>query len=207
VISHLPNIFVIGVHAYDGHIRDRDPKSRKVKADKVFRVVNEFRQALENEITHSLKVVLGGSPTFRMHAQREDVQCSPGTFVFWDWGYCHSFPEEPFEYAALILTRVISLIDPHTICLDLGHKSVGAENPLPRVHFLNAPDLEPVSQSEEHLVAKVSGNRVYTIGEVLYGVPVHICPTVALYERAVIIEDNRTAGEWKVLARDRKISL
>ena len=207
VISHLPNIRVIGIHAYDGHLRDQDPKKRKLKADKVFKIVSEIRQTLENEFSVPLKIVLGGSPTFPMHAQRDEVQCSPGTFVFWDWGYQHSFPDQPFGYAALLITRVISMIDPHTLCLDLGHKSVAAENPLPRVHFLNAPELEPVSQSEEHLVVRVSGDRVFSIGEVLYGVPVHICPTVALYERAVIIEENKTAGEWKVLARDRKISV
>jgi D-serine deaminase-like pyridoxal phosphate-dependent protein len=42
---------------------------------------------------------------------------------------------------------------------------------------------------------------------VLYGVPYHICPTVALYERAIIIEDNNAVDEWRVVARDRKINI
>jgi hypothetical protein len=96
--------------------------------------------------------VVGGSPSFPTHTKRKNVQYSPGTFVFWDWGYKHLVPDEPFEYAALVITRIISIIDEKTICVDLGHKSVAAENPLPRVHFLNAPDATPISQSEEHLV-------------------------------------------------------
>ena len=78
---------------------------------------------------------------------------------------------------------------------------------LPRVYFLNAPDANPFSQSEEHLVIKVADSTIYKIGDVLYGVPVHICPTVALYQSAVVIKNNEAADEWKVIARDRKITV
>jgi D-serine deaminase-like pyridoxal phosphate-dependent protein len=44
-------------------------------------------------------------------------------------------------------------------------------------------------------------------GDVLYGIPYHICPTVALYERLIAVENGEATGEWKVLARDRRISL
>ncbi|MEO5891856.1 MAG: D-TA family PLP-dependent enzyme, partial [Ferruginibacter sp.] len=62
-------------------------------------------------------------------------------------------------------------------------------------------------QSEEHLVVKVNDSSIFKPGDVLYGVPVHICPTVALYERAVVIEKNMAVKEWKVIARDRKINI
>jgi hypothetical protein len=42
---------------------------------------------------------------------------------------------------------------------------------------------------------------------VLYGVPVHICPTVALYDKAIVIEKNNAATSWKVIARNREINL
>ena len=112
------------------------------------------------------------------------------------------------NYAALVITRIISVVDEHTICIDLGHKSVAAENVLEkRVHFLNAENVQPVGQSEEHLVLKVDDASVYKIGDVLYGVPYHICPTVALYERAIVVENNEVMKEWKVIARDRKINV
>ena len=149
---------------------------------------------------------MGGTPTFPTHAHRQNVECSPGTFVFSDWGYKHSFPDEPFEFAALVITRVISIVDEHTICTDLGHKSVAAENPLPRVHFLNAPDVEPIGQSEEHLVLRVANAAQYQTGDILYGVPVHICPTVALYDKAYVVENNKIATEWNVVARKRSIN-
>jgi len=42
---------------------------------------------------------------------------------------------------------------------------------------------------------------------VLYGLPYHICPTIALYERAITIENSKTSSEWKNIARDRKITI
>ena len=107
----------------------------------------------------------------------------------------------------MVITRVMYRIDETTITTDLGHKSVAAETPLPRVHFLNAPDAIPISQSEEHLVLKVKDAAVFKNGDVLYGVPVHICPTVALYESATVIENNIAVDEWQVIARNRKITI
>ena len=94
------------------------------------------------------------------------------------------------------------------ICIDLGHKSVASENELnKRIYFLNASGLKCISQSEEHLVATVPENYSFKVGDLLYGVPYHICPTVALYERALVIEDHQLIDEWKIIARDRKISV
>jgi D-serine deaminase-like pyridoxal phosphate-dependent protein len=150
-------------------------------------------------------VVSGGSPTFSTHIKR-NVECSPGTFVFWDWGYKHQFPDQPFEYAALVITRVISIVNDKQITTDLGYKAVSSENPLPRVHFLNAPDANPVSQSEEHLCLEVPDSSKYILGDVLFGVPVHICPTIALYDRAWVVENNEINDSWKVTARARSIN-
>lgn len=206
-VQALPSIKIIGLHGYDGHIRDTDLTLRQQHVEQAFSKVMVLAAAVEAISKEPLIIVAGGSPTFPVYAERKDVECSPGTFIFWDWGYKHITPDEPFDYAALVITRVISIVDDHTITTDLGHKSVAAENPFPRVHFLNAPEVEPISQSEEHLVAKVPDAANYKIGDVFYGVPVHICPTVALYETAIVVEDNTAVNEWRVIARDRKITV
>lgn len=205
-LEQLPALRVEGLHAYDGHIHDPDITPRNRKAAAVFEEVFRLAARLEKIAERPLRIVAGGSPTFAFHRERS-VECSPGTFVFWDWGYHQLLPEEPFRYAALVITRVISVVNATTLTLDLGHKSVAAENPLPRVHFLNAPGAAPVSQSEEHLVVKVPDSSRYHTGDVLYGVPVHICPTVALYDTAVVIEGHQATGRWKVIARDRSITV
>jgi D-serine deaminase-like pyridoxal phosphate-dependent protein len=203
----LPDVHPVGLHAYDGHIKETDPARRQQQSDEAFAKAKILAHSIEARFHVRPTIVAGGSPTFSTHIHRSQVECSPGTFVFWDWGYKHQVPEQLFDYAALVITRVISVIDQHTICTDLGHKSVAAENPFPRVHFLNAPEATAIGQSEEHLVLKVADAGNFKMGDVLYGVPLHICPTVALYERAIVVKDNKAVDEWKVVARDRKINL
>ena len=74
-----------------------------------------------------------------------------------------------------------------------------------RIKFLNAADLEPRSQSEEHLVLKCKEDHTYQTGDILYGLPYHVCPTVALYERVITVKNGIADGEWLNTARDRKI--
>ena len=133
--------------------------------------------------------------------------CSPGTFIYWDKTY-QRYTEQHFVTAALVITRIISLPDDTKLCLDLGHKSISAENELSkRVYFLNAPDVKFVSHSEEHLVVEVEAGHGYKAGDILYGLPVHICPTCALYERANVVQNYKVTEEWKMIARDRRINV
>lgn len=205
-ILSLKNIKLVGLHSYDGHIRDTDTTIRQQKSDEGFQQVAALYQKITATHQRPLKIVMGGTPTFPTHACRQNVECSPGTFVFTDWGYKQLFPDEPFDFAALVITRVISIIDEHTICTDLGHKAVAAENPLPRVHFLNATNAVPIGQSEEHLVLQVADAAAYHVGDMLYGVPVHICPTVALYDKAYVVENKKIITQWEVVARKRSIN-
>lgn len=203
----LTGINSIGFHIYDGHIRDQDFTIRKYKSDQAFEPVKKLSEKILSAGKKKPLLVAGGSPTFPVHALREEVDCSPGTFIFWDWGYHLGLPEQDFSIAALVITRVISVLDPHTLCLDLGHKAIAAENPLPRVHFLNEPEAIPESQSEEHLVVKISEASRFKPGDVFYGAPYHICPTCALYDKAYISDNQSIINNWEITSRNRFISL
>ena len=73
---------------------------------------------------------------------------------------------------------------------------------------MNTPNAKFLGQSEEHLVLGFDEPHSYKIGDVLFGIPIHICPTVALHERLYVVENEQLTGEeWKVLARDRKINI
>jgi D-serine deaminase-like pyridoxal phosphate-dependent protein len=206
-IQALTHLHLAGIHGYDGHIHDKDMMRRQDAADRSFGLANELFEKIQPLFPCPLRMVMGGTPAFPVHVRRQHTECSPGTFAFWDWGYGQAFPEMPYRYAALVISRVISVVDKHHLCLDLGYKAVAAESPLPRVHFLNAPDVVPVAQSEEHLVVQTPDSSQYGLGDVFYGVPVHICPTVALYEKAYIVQNGEVATTWQVIARNRSINI
>jgi D-threonine aldolase len=206
-IRNLKGLRLRGLHVYDGHIRDQDFSIRKKRCDEAFDRVARVDEQIRLLINDSLTTVAGGTPTFSVHAMRKDIECSPGTFIYWDKGYERILPEQHYLHAALVLTRVISRPTHDTVCVDLGHKSIASENTLhDRVFFLNAPDLTPVGHSEEHMVLQTNGMHL-DVGDVLYGVPYHVCPTIALYESTQVAVDNKIAEAWQTLSRNRKINI
>ena len=180
--QRLEGITPVGLHAYDGHIRDADPALRKQKCDESFAGVLSLQAAIAGlsavgnaaegsragDRQADLTIIAGGSPTFPIHARRPPhIQCSPGTFVYWDKSYGDQFPDQPFSSAALVVSRVISLRGDSRLCLDLGHKSIAPENDIThRVFFLNGTRLQAVGQSEEHLVVEAGAGHGYAIGEI-----------------------------------------
>jgi len=203
----LPHLHVIGLHAYDGHIHEPDLAERTARCHAAFAPVEELITQLQESGFQPI-VVAGGTPTYPIYAARLGVECSPGTFIYWDGGYGQAFAEQPFEPAALVLTRVVSLPTPTTLCVDLGHKAIASENTLDkRVTFLNAPELRPVGHSEEHLVLEAGPGHSYRVGDLLYGLPHHICPTVALYEQAVVIQHHQPVATWQTVARGRTLTV
>lgn len=206
-ILNLPCLEFMAFHAYDGHNRDMDVVERAAHCDRDFKEAEQLRDRIEQEGHDFPLLIAGGSPTFAIHSTRRNVECSPGTFIFWDKGYHDALPEQDFLYAALVLSRVISLPDESKICIDLGHKSIASENELlKRAYFLNAPELKPIGQNEEHMIIEVGKDHNYKIGDAFFALPIHICPTVALYDHAIVIENGKASGSWKIIARDRKIN-
>lgn len=209
-ISTIPRFQVRGFHAYDGHIRNSDLQERKKACDDAFAKVLRLKESALRRGLAVDELIAGGSPSFPVHAQYPDRICSPGTFVYWDRGYASLFPDQPFQCAAILITRFVSNPTRGIWCLDLGHKSVAAESPLDkRIYFPDLPGWTFISQSEEHLVLKAPEGEEESVqqGDVVYGIPWHICPTVALYERMICIEEGKPAGEWMNVARDRKLGV
>jgi len=204
----LPGIKVTGLHAYDGHLRDSDFDVRKERCDKAFDPVEKLRKQIKESSGKELEIIAGGTPTFPCHVSRPDhVVCSPGTCLLWDWTYHMKLADLDFSIAALVISRIVSKVGNNRITVDLGHKAIASENPFPRVHFLNLPEGEQVSHSEEHLVIQVKDNSNHHVGELFYGIPYHVCPTVALYAEAETVRNRNVGDQWKVVARDRVLGV
>lgn len=201
------NTKLSGLHVYDGHIRDDAFGDRKAKIESGMKNVYEILAELKPEIG-DLEVIAGGTPAFTSHASETSRTLSPGTCVLWDWGYGDKFAEQNFEFAALVMSRIISKPKRGILTTDMGHKAISSENPIDkRIRFLNHDDLKLVSQSEEHGVIETSDWDNYEVGDILLGVPYHVCPTVNLYDEAQIIENNQWTNTWKIEGRKRKITV
>ncbi len=206
-LSNTPGVAFGGLHAYDGHLHQSDVKVRQAACREAFAPVDILSDALRAQGIPVPRIVAGGTPTFPFYAQRGDVECSPGTCVLWDAGYQAKLPDLDFLPAAILLSRVVSRPGPNRLCLDLGHKAVASEMPQPRVVFLNLPHATPVAHNEEHLVVETPNADRYPVGSVIYGIPWHVCPTMALHAEAWVIDGSQATGRWAVAARARRIRI
>jgi D-serine deaminase-like pyridoxal phosphate-dependent protein len=206
-ISKLPFINLRGLHVYDGHIHESDLAERRVTCERDYEPVTSLINSILKSGLHDPVIVAGGTPTFPIHASRLNTETSPGTCVLWDSGYLEHFPDLHFLPAALIMTRVVSKPGRKMLCLDLGHKAIAAEMPHPRVRLLDIQVKQFISHNEEHLVIESPEAEKWQPGDVLYGIPWHVCPTVPRYKFAWIIRNGAIEGEWQIDARDRMITI
>jgi len=207
--ASLPGLEPDGIHAYDGQIRDLDLDDRRRAAAPGLDAVHRFRDRLLATGLPVPRLVLGGTPTFPVHAgvTTPGVECSPGTCVLHDAGYGLKFPDLPFTPAAVLFTRVVSRPRPGRACLDLGHKAVAADPVGARLTLLGLPGATLGGQSEEHLVVEAPGVDHLAPGTALLAIPTHVCPTCALHSWAYVLEGGVVVDRWEVRARDRVLGI
>ncbi|WP_264535370.1 D-TA family PLP-dependent enzyme [Flavobacterium sp. N1736] len=207
-IAALKNMHFAGIHIYDGHLKG-DAEERTTITSNIFFSINEHLQTIQKKLGYDLKIVAGGSNTFPFYATQKNVECSPGTFVFWDSNYQIHLPEQEFKPALVIVGTIISKPTNTTICIDIGYKAVSSENPIDkRLVILNDENLIPISHSEEHLIVENQGKNQYQIGDTIYALPYHVCPTCALYDSVQVInKEQQICDQWLVAARGRKINI
>tara|TARA_R110002049_G_scaffold50370_3_gene143071 strand:- start:110479 stop:111627 length:1149 start_codon:yes stop_codon:yes gene_type:complete len=188
-----------GLHVYDGHIHDASMESRRDKVAPIIDAVDQY--VSRNDVP---VVVAGGTPTYPMWANQTLWQCSPGTPILWDIGYGGDYEDLPFDVAAVLLTRIISKPASGLLCFDVGHKSISAEMPVQqRLVISGINDATIVGQSEEHLVVSTSQADNFSVGDPFLAFPRHICPTVALYPEAYLVQNGKVTGDrWLITARD-----
>ncbi len=208
--ARIPGLEVKGMHCYDGHIGQSDFAIRLDEAEKSAAPVHALRAALEKDGLDCGIMVMGGSPTFPCHARTPGVFLSPGTLFVHDSGNAAQQPDMRFTPAAVVMARVISLPCEDRFTLDLGHKAIAADPAGVRGIVANLPETEPLGQSEEHWVFRMlpgSAGKRPVVGDVLYVIPTHICPTSALYPAVLVAKDGAIAGSWDVAARNRKLTV
>jgi D-serine deaminase-like pyridoxal phosphate-dependent protein len=119
------------------------------------------------------------------------------------------FPKEyGYQPAVLVLSRVISRPSAGIATCDAGHKAVSADAGVPTCVVVGHPELTPRSPSEEHLpMAVAEGTSGPNVGDLLYLMPRHVCPTVNNFDCALLVRDGAIEAVEKVSARGREAPL
>ena len=212
----MPALDFRGLHYYDGQYGNLSEPERTQAAhrgyDHLLNIVNE----LERSGIHVPEVITSGTPTFPCSLSYEGFRrgnfvhrVSPGTIVYCDATSLHQLPAEyGYRPAALVLTRVVSHPHSSVITCDAGHKAVSADAGVPTCVVLGHPELTPLSPSEEHLpIAVKEGAPTPQLGEALYLLPRHICPTVNNFDAALLVRNGNIESMETVSARGHEAPL
>jgi D-serine deaminase-like pyridoxal phosphate-dependent protein len=205
-----------GLHYYDGHLREDNLERRCQQAHLGYdRLMVIASAVLEAEIDVG-ELITAGTPAFPCSlsyvpfGSRDLVhRVSPGTVVYGDTTSAAQLPKEyRYQPAALVISRVVSHPRENIITCDAGHKTVSADAGIPNCMVLGRPELSPLKPSEEHLPIEVPpGVPVPAVGDVLYIVPRHICPTVNNFDHALLVRNGRIVSVEPVSARGREMPL
>jgi D-serine deaminase-like pyridoxal phosphate-dependent protein len=210
-----------GLHYYDGQYGALDERERTEAAHRGYDGLLKLAGEIERSGLVVPEVITAGTPTlpaslsyknFRSRAFIHRV--SPGTVVYND---ATSLAQLPAEYgyrpAVLVLTHVVSRPRAGIATCDAGHKSVSADAGVPTCVVVGHPELTPLSPSEEHLPLALEpltqkepivGPQV---GEALYLLPRHVCPTVNNFDCALLVRDGQIESVENVSARGREAPL
>jgi D-serine deaminase-like pyridoxal phosphate-dependent protein len=199
-----------GLHYYDGQYGGLDEPERTAAAHAGYDRLLKLVIAIRDSGMSVPEVITAGTPTFPcslaykgFHGAGFIHRVSPGTIVYCD---ATSLAQLPAEYgyapAALVLTRVVSRPHNGIITCDAGHKAVSADAGVPTCVVAGYPELTPLAPSEEHLPMELNRETAGPqVGEALYLLPRHICPTVNNFDSALLVRDGQIASVEKVTAR------
>ena len=205
-----------GLHYYDGQYGGLEERERAAAAhagyDSLLKVANE----VERSGVNVTEVITAGTPTLPCSLSYQGFRgrkfvhrVSPGTIAYND---ATSLAQMPAEYglrpAVLVLTRVVSRPRMGMVTCDAGHKAVSADAGVPTCAVVGHPELTPLSPSEEHLPMAVAGDAAGPeVGEALYLLPRHVCPTVNNFDCALLVRNGQIEAIEKVTARGREAPL
>jgi D-serine deaminase-like pyridoxal phosphate-dependent protein len=205
-----------GLHYYDGQYGGLAEPERTQAAHRGYDRLLKVASELEHSGMSAPEIITAGTPTFPCSLSYKGFRhgnfihrVSPGTVVYCDASSLHQLPAEyGYRPAALVLTRVVSHPHPGIITCDAGHKTVSADAGIPTCLVLGHPELTPISPSEEHLpMAVKEGARAPQIGDAVYLLPRHICPTVNNFNDALLVRNGIIESTEPVSARGREAPL
>ena len=205
-----------GLHYYDGHLGGLEMSERVAGAHAGYERLLKIVNALERGGVRVPEVITAGTPTFPCSLAFQGFRdgsflhrVSPGTVVYCDATSLSQLPSEyGYRPAVLVLTRVVSRPRAGIVTCDAGHKAVSADAGVPTCVVVGHSELTPLAPSEEHLPMALQGSAAGPqVGEALYLLSRHVCPTVNNFDCALLVRDGEVQAVEKVSARGREAPL
>lgn len=197
-----------GLHFYDGHMSGVPAFERETRAHEGYDRLMDLIRSLQRDGMTVEEVITSGTPAAPYAISYTGFQdadfvhrISPGTVVFNDTVSLEQLPGWGYQPAVVVMSTVVSHPKPKMVTCDAGHKSVSADAGVPTCSVLGHPEWTPLKPSEEHLPIEVSETKAATLGEKVYLVPRHVCPTVNNFDEALFVVEGQIETAAPISAR------
>lgn len=205
-----PGLEITGLHGYDGHLA----WDQRALAEAAHDSLCTLAQTLTRAGLRDLEIVTSGTHSYAAALEHRGLSggpwqhtISPGTVVLADLRSPEAMADLELRQAAFVAARVISRAAGR-VTLDAGSKALAPDRPATSNRLLGWPGLAPTTTSEEHLVVHVpDGVAAPALGELVILVPDHVCTTVNLYRRALLLRAGAIAGEAAIEAAGHRLWL
>jgi D-serine deaminase-like pyridoxal phosphate-dependent protein len=197
-LSQLRHLRFRGVMGYEGGMYIENLEEKKKQTQECNQRLVETKELIERNGFPVEIVTAGGSNTFNLTGSYPGItDIQVGSYVTMD---SHNrYYGLDFEQAITVLTTVISRPGKRRAVIDAGMKSLSSDNGFP---LCRDPGIALFSLNEEHGHIKFENTEHdLRAGDKVEIIPSHGCTTIPLYERYVVIRNDRVESVMEMHAR------
>jgi D-serine deaminase-like pyridoxal phosphate-dependent protein len=151
------------------------------------------------------KIVSGGSTpgASKTPLIPQTTEIRPGTYVFYDANSIEAKACVEADCALRVLTTVVSTSVPGQCVIDAGSKTLSSDQTVDTGTFgiVVGHPWTVRKLNEEHGYVEIHGPA--RVGEKVWVIPSHVCPTVNLHDEIWYGRSGRVEGSWRVAARGK----
>lgn len=206
-INNLSNLCFKGIQCYAGHIQHiKSISERSVASRLILEKAGMIKKQL-NQDGINCKIQTGsGTGTFSIDATIETVtEIQPGSYAVMDQEYSDiEFDSDKYLPAMTMLTTVISANHTTHVTVDAGTKALYKVDTNPKVISHKNLYYDWDGFGDEHgKVTALVGTKLPKLGEVLELVVAHCDPTINLFDKFYITENDVVIEVWDIDLRGK----
>jgi D-serine deaminase-like pyridoxal phosphate-dependent protein len=209
-LARVPGVEVVGLLTHAGHAyRSTSTEGLRAVAEREALDLLETAELCAKQGFELTEISVGSTPTARVAANIPGVtEIRPGTYALIDVQQMRLGVATEAECAAHVLVTVVARPSAERFVVDAGTKAFTSDGgdgpPFPgRGVVAGRPDLVLEFMNEEHGVGHLRRDGSLAIGDRLEIVPLHVCSTVNMFDRAAGVRGDAVERELEIAGRGR----
>lgn len=211
-IKSKKNVVLKGVFSHEGHTyKASSMEACKVKAIEAYERTVRAAKLIRAEGIPLEIVSVGATPSIMNGAYLEGItEFRLGTYIFFDLGQALAINDFG-KCSASVLASIISKPTGSRVVIDAGAKALVSQNRTEGICATNgfgyvkgSHDVRLKGLFDEHgIIENKEYSQEVSIGDKIEVIPSHICPTVNLYDKVYLINDDHIVKEIPVDCRGK----